>query len=89
MIMPRQEMEQLLAELRKEVAGAQSLSDSQRARMEALRAQLEDSLAAEEVPPEASPRELVRGYIDEFHRSHPTLTMVLGRILDSLNKMGI
>jgi hypothetical protein len=87
--MPRQEMEQLLAQLRKEVAGAKTLSDSQRARMEALREQIEERLAAEEAPPDESPRELVRKQIDEFQRTHPTLTLVLGRILDSLNKMGI
>jgi hypothetical protein len=87
--MPRQQMEELLAQLRKEVAGARELSASQRARMEALQEQIEERLAADEVADEESPRELVRSYIDEFHRSHPTLTMVLGRILDSLNKMGI
>lgn len=87
--MPRQQMEELLAQLRKEVAGSRELTDSQRARMEALQQQIEERLAADEVPAEESPGELVRGYIDEFHRSHPTLTMVLGRILDSLNKMGI
>jgi hypothetical protein len=87
--MPRQQMEELLAQLRKEVAGARELSESQRARMEALQVEIEERLAADEVPPDDSPRELVRRYIDELHRSHPTLTMVLGRILDSLNKMGI
>ena len=87
--MPKQQMEELLAQLRQEVAGARELTDSQRARMEALQAQIAERLAADEVPADNSPRELVRGYIDEFHRSHPTLTMVLGRILDSLNKMGI
>jgi hypothetical protein len=87
--MPKQQMEELLAQLRKEVAGARELTDSQRARMEALEAQIAERLAADEVPADSSPRELVRGYIDEFHRSHPTLTLVLGRILDSLNKMGI
>jgi hypothetical protein len=88
MNMARQEMEQLLAELRKEVAGASELSAAQRARMDALREQIEASLEAEEAPPE-SPREVVRDYIDEFQRTHPTLTLTLGRILDSLNKMGI
>lgn len=87
--MPRQEMEQLLAELRKQVAGSRELTPGQRARMEALREQIEERLAATEVPPEESLREQVREQIDEFQRSHPTLTMVLGRILDSLNKMGI
>lgn len=87
--MPRQQMEELLAELRKEVAGARELSAGQRARMEALQSQLEASLAAEEVRAPGGLREALRGQIDEFQREHPTLTMVLGRILDSLNKMGI
>lgn len=89
--MPRQQMEDLLVQLRKEVAGARELSDSQRARMEALEEQIAQRLAADEVEAggDESPREVVQGYIDEFHRTHPTLTMVLGRILDSLNKMGI
>jgi hypothetical protein len=89
MIMPRQEMEQLLAELRKQVAGSRELSAGQRARMEALREQIEERLAADEGPPEEGLREQLREHIDEFQRSHPTLTMVLGRILDALNKMGI
>lgn len=87
--MPEQQMEELLAQLRKEVAGARELSDSQRARMAALQEQIEERLAADEVPDDASPREQVSDYIDEFQRSHPTLTMVLARILDHLNKMGI
>jgi hypothetical protein len=88
--MPRQQMEELLVQLRKEVAGARELSDSQRARMEALEEQIAQRLAADEVESDGeSPREVVQGYIDEFQRTHPTLTMVLGRILDSLNKMGI
>lgn len=87
--MPRKQMEELLAQLRREVAGAHELSAGQRARMEALQAQIEASLAADEVAEDESPRDAVRRYIDEFQRTHPTLTMVLGRILDSLNKMGI
>jgi phage shock protein A len=88
--MPRQQMEDLLVQLRKEVAGARELSDSQRARMAALEEQIAQRLAADEVEDgDESPREVVQGYIDEFQRTHPTLTMVLGRILDSLNKMGI
>jgi phage shock protein A len=88
--MPRQQMEDLLVQLRKEVAGARELSDSQRARMAALEEQIAQRLAADEVEDgNESPKEVVQGYIDEFQRTHPTLTMVLGRILDSLNKMGI
>ncbi|MFU8896069.1 MAG: DUF4404 family protein [Gammaproteobacteria bacterium] len=86
--MPRQKMEELLAQLRSEVAG-QQLSDSQRARMEALQDQIEEGLTAEEVLADSTLREHVRSQIDEFQLAHPTLTMVLGRILDHLNKMGV
>ncbi|MGD9387557.1 MAG: DUF4404 family protein [Gammaproteobacteria bacterium] len=87
--MPRQEMEQLLAELRKQVAGSRELTPGQRARMEALREQIEERLAAAEVPPEEGLREQLQEHMAEFQRTHPTLTMVLARIMDSLNKMGI
>lgn len=86
--MPRQQMEELLAQLRREVAG-QDLSESQRARMAALQDQIEEELATEEVLADSTLREHVRSQIDEFQRAHPTLTMVLGRILDHLNKMGV
>jgi hypothetical protein len=87
--MPTKQMEELLAELRKEV-GEHELSAGQRARMAALEEQIAQRLAADQVTPDSeSPRDAVQGYIDEFHRTHPTLTMVLGRILDHLNKMGI
>jgi hypothetical protein len=89
MTMPTKQMEELLAELRKE-AGAHGLSPGQRARMAALEEQIAQRLAADEVTTDSeSPRDAVQSYIDEFHRTHPTLTMVLGRILDHLNKMGI
>lgn len=89
--MSRQEMEALLAQLRREVSAARELSDSQRARIDALQEQIERQVAAGSGgdQDDESPRDQLRAYIDEFQLSHPTLTLVLGRILDHLNKMGI
>lgn len=87
--MQEKQMEELLAQLRREVAAASTLSDSQRARMEALQEEIRQRLETGELAHDDSPARLVRRHIDEFQRSHPTLTMVLSRVLDSLNKMGI
>jgi phage shock protein A len=87
--MPKQQMEELLAQLREEVAGSRELTEGQRARMDALQTQIEERLAADEALADSSLGDHLRSQIDEFHRAHPTLTMVLGRILDHLNKMGI
>jgi hypothetical protein len=87
--MPQKQMQELLAELRREVAGAETLSEAQRQRMEELQEEIERRMAEEPPRREGSPADMVRAQIDEFQREHPTLTMVLGRILDSLNKMGI
>jgi hypothetical protein len=57
--------------------------------MEALQAQIEERLAAEEAPPAAGCASCCAGRSTSSSATHPTLTMVLGRILDSLNKMGI
>jgi len=85
----REEMEALLAKLRREVADAGELSATQRARIDALQEQIERRVAAADEQHAETLREQLREHIDEFQRSHPTMTLVLGRILDHLNKMGI
>ncbi len=85
----REEMEALLAKLRREVADAGELDAGQRARIDALQAEIERGVAAADDQHAETLREQLREHIDEFQRSHPTMTLVLGRILDHLNKMGI
>ena len=87
--MPDNDLDALLVELRQAVATSRELTPEQRAQMKSLEQQIHLRLDESQPGPEEDPVEAVRSYIDEFQRSHPTLTLTLGRILDALNKMGI
>jgi hypothetical protein len=87
--MPEDRLETLLEELRAEVSGSGELTDEQRAELRALQEQLRRKLGPDPDEPGDDPIGALRGQIDEFERTHPTLTFTLGRILDALNKMGI
>ncbi len=87
--MPEKQLDSLLGELQEAVAESHELTDEQRRQLKKLQAQIRARLGEGEREPEEDPVEAVSAYIDEFQRSHPTLTMTLGRILDALNKMGI
>jgi antitoxin component HigA of HigAB toxin-antitoxin module len=87
--MPEQDLDALLEDLRKAVSSSDELTEAQRAQLKNLQAQIRMRLDAGQPEPDEDPVEAMRGYIDQFQRSHPTLTMTLGRILDVLNKMGI
>lgn len=87
--MPEQRMQALLEELQREVAENRELTDAQREELEALKAQIERRLRRGEDAAAGDPAVSLRDQIDAFERSHPTLTLTLGRILDSLSKMGI
>jgi hypothetical protein len=83
------ELEKLLDELQQELAHGSSLDDDAKAQLAELHASIGQLLAegASETP--ANLGETVSGNIDRFETSHPALTMVLGRIADILNKLGI
>jgi GNAT superfamily N-acetyltransferase len=87
--MPEPRMQALLEDLQREVAENRELTDAQREELEALKAQIERRLRRREDAPAGDPAVGLRDQIDAFERSHPTLTLTLGRILDALNKMGI
>lgn len=87
--MPDKDLNALLDDLRQAVASSNELTAQQRERMKALEAQIHLRLDDSRPGPDEDPVHAVRAYIDEFQRSHPTLTLTLGRILDALNKMGI
>lgn len=87
--MPDKDLNALLAELRQAVATSRELTPEQRAQMKSLEQQLHLRLDESQPAPEEDLVAAVRSYTDEFQRSHPTLTLTLGRILDALNKMGI
>ncbi|MGH8494705.1 MAG: DUF4404 family protein [Gammaproteobacteria bacterium] len=83
---------ELLAELERELDHADSLDDVGRQRMRDVQAALSRALdtrgrdAPEDLAGLADP---VQRSIDEFEKTHPRLTLTLGRILDALNKIGV
>ncbi len=87
--MPRAELEKLLDELQQELADGSSLDDDARAQLAALHASIGQVLTEDGDESPANLAETVSGNIDRFETSHPALTMVLGRIADILNKLGI
>ncbi|MEJ2523208.1 MAG: DUF4404 family protein [Gammaproteobacteria bacterium] len=87
--MPDKELNALLEDLRRAVAQSEELTDDQRRRLRSLDQQIRMRLDETQPEPEEDPVEAVRQYIDQFQRSHPTLTLTLGRVLDALNKIGI
>ncbi|MEJ2514124.1 MAG: DUF4404 family protein [Gammaproteobacteria bacterium] len=87
--MPDRELNALLEDLRRAVAQSEELTDDQRRRLRSLDQQIRMRLDETQPEPEEDPVEAVRQYIDQFQRSHPTLTLTLGRVLDALNKIGI
>jgi hypothetical protein len=83
---------ELLRELETELANADSLDEAGRDRLRSVRAQLGRVLDNSErtaEPQLSAVAEPVQRAIDDFEKTHPTLTLILGRILDSLNKIGV
>jgi ElaB/YqjD/DUF883 family membrane-anchored ribosome-binding protein len=90
--MPDRELTRLLDELEKELGSNPDLSEEERAALDDLRDRIGQVLQAGRQEPVIQREGLtdpLRGYVDRFETSHPTLTMILGRIADALNKMGI
>jgi ElaB/YqjD/DUF883 family membrane-anchored ribosome-binding protein len=90
--MPERELTGLLEELESELGRNPDLSNEERAALEELRSRIGHVLESDR-PGMAQEgdgvTEPLRSYVDRFETSHPTLTMILGRIADALNKMGI
>ncbi len=87
--MSHAELEKLLGELQQELAHGSNLDDDARAQLSGLHASIGQLLAEEANETPANLGETVTANIDRFETSHPALTMVLGRIADILNKLGI
>lgn len=90
--MPERELTRLLEELESELGSNPDLSHEERAALEELRGRI--GLVLEPDRPGAAQEgdgltDPLRSYVDRFETSHPTLTMILGRIADALSKMGI
>ncbi len=85
------DLNRLLAELEAELGSNPDLDESEREALADLGRQIGHVLEADsrQAPGADSPVESLTAYVDRFETSHPTLTMILGRIADALNKMGI
>lgn len=89
--MPERDLSRLLQDLERELEGNPDLDDDERVALAGLKGRLEGVLQARgpDELEDDSPIEPLRSYVDRFETTHPTLTMILGRIADALNKMGI
>jgi hypothetical protein len=89
--MGRGELNRLLGELEAELGNIPDLDESEREALADLRRQIGQVLDTDgrQAPEADAPVEPLMAYVDRFETSHPTLTMILGRIADALNKMGI
>jgi len=90
--MPRKQLAELLEKLREEIHAEQSLSGEDREELVNLREQIGGLLAEgedQDLPESSALMSPLQRGIDRFERSHPSLTMLLGRIMDTLTKMGI
>mgnify|MGYP001814740438 CR=1 FL=1 len=90
--MPKTELLKLLAELESELRQDPDLSAEDRRALSEMQGRIE-SLLQEERPLQPSGEEEflspITEYVDRLESAHPTTTMILGRIADALNKMGI
>ncbi|CAN5224848.1 hypothetical protein BH24PSE2_BH24PSE2_22370 [soil metagenome] len=83
---------ELLLELEAELNRADTVDDVGRDRMRAVQTEISLALTRREREKQDELGDLaesVQRSIDEFEKTHPRLTLTLGRILDTLNKIGI
>ena len=88
--MPKRELERLLGQLDQELGKGENLDADDQAALRELQSRIGDLLETEDERAGADGlTEPLSSYVERFETSHPTLTMILGRIMDTLGKMGI
>ena len=90
--MADKDLQELLEQLRLEIEASGRMDEASRAKLEQLEQAIHQQLAkADSEVSERAPglSGSIQKTIDDFEESHPTLTLVLGGIMDVLNKMGI
>ena len=81
-----------LMELQAQLRHTESLPESEREFVDALYEEIEELLARPRQEPPMRPHPLIERLEDatkRFEVSHPELTGVIGRVIDSLSTMGI
>ena len=88
---PRQTLEESIAHLRQELADGEPLTPQDRTLLEQTLADVAQVLDEEQDDPSiADPiYEALQDLAERIERSHPTLSLVVGRITDSLSQLGI
>ena len=90
--MNKPQLQQSLQQLRAELDQAQSLDAEVRADLLKTMHDIETALKDNDALP-ADEQETLLDQLKEslwqFEKSHPTLTMIMGRVMDDLSRMGI
>lgn len=87
--MATKRLEQLLAQLQQEVEGLDAGRVGEKARLDALIAETELTLAEDTMDAQATILEELRTKIAEFEVEHPTATGIAQRLMQTLSDMGI
>jgi DNA mismatch repair ATPase MutL len=90
--MNKQQLQQSLQQLRSELDRAQSLDAGARADLLKTMQDIETAIDDNDGLPADEQETLIdqlKESLWQFEKSHPTLTMIMGRVMDDLNRMGI
>ncbi len=90
-IVPREQLREFIHHLRDELAGGEPLSSEDRARLEGVLGEVSAILESEAAESSIGGElfDELREFADRFEESHPAMALVLGRIADSLSRLGI
>jgi uncharacterized protein DUF4404 len=90
--MDPQELRAMLEQLHAELGNAQSVDEGEREMLKHLMADIQTVLArsGEGAPPHYQPLiQRLGEAVKHFEASHPTLTLLMGRALDTLSNAGV
>ncbi len=87
--MDKQELENILRQLKEELAKSQFAKPSSRQELQRLIGQIEQSLIDDEAAVRKALNEPLTDAVTRFEGSHPQLTSILNNIISTLSNMGI
>ncbi len=92
MLMDPQQLRAMLEQLHAEIGNAQSVDEGERELLKHLMADIQTVLArsGEGAPPQYQPLiQRLGEAVKQYEASHPTLTLLMGRVLDTLSNAGV
>ncbi len=87
--MDKQELENILQQLKEELAKSQFAKPSSRQELQRLIGQIEQSLIDDEAAVRKALNEPLTDAVTRFEGSHPQLTSILNSVISTLSNMGI